>query len=637
MGEAQGASPGARAERADWAGQEGVAHPLIDGVPEDIGPVLVHPVSIGVRSGDVKASEPARSSAGEDNSIPHELPATVAQMNRTLLAPAMRSALDTGSDLYLQNREDMGELLDAHDDLLAAAAAGGGERAMERHRSRGKLPIRERIAAVLDPDTPFLEITPLAGYGSRYQLGGGMVAGIGIVAGTECVIMGNDPTVSAGALTPYASKKWMRALEIVRDNKIPYISFVESAGGDLRPPGRSGDGEAKQDEGGAVGSAVVPAHFAETGRFFYEMIELSKMRIPTVCVTFGSSTAGGAYQPGLSDYNIFIKEQTYAFLAGPPLVKMATGEIADSETIGGAQKHAEVSGLAEYLAEDEMDAIRMCREVVSHLNWRKAEHAPTLDAEAPILDPDELLGLVGKDLGKPLDVREVIGRVVDGSRFEEFKPRYGTSMVCGWASIHGYPVGVLGNNGVIYPDSAQKAAHFIQLCNQIDVPLVFLQNITGFMVGKDFEADGIIKKGSQMINAVTNSTVPHLTVIIGSSYGAGTYGMSGRAFGNRFTFLWPTAKVAVMGPKQIAGVMAQVRRGQAERNGEVFDEEADAAIVAAHEASHDRGSLALAATGAISDDGIIDPRDTRDVLGMCLSVVRNRPIEGAESYGVFRL
>lgn len=557
----------------------------------------------------------------------------VTRMNSSLLAPAMRSALDTGSDLYLQNRNDMGELIQAHEELLEQAVVAGGERAIDRHRGRGKLLIRERIAAALDPDTPFLEITPLAGYGSRYQLGGGMVAGIGIIAGVECVIMGNDPTVAAGALIPYASKKWMRALEIARDNKIPYISFVESAGGDLRPPG----GDSDEDEGGAVGSAVVPAHFAETGRFFYEMIELSKLKIPTVCVTFGSSTAGGAYQPGLSDYNIFIKEQTYAFLAGPPLVKMATGEIADAETIGGAQKHAEVSGLAEYLAEDEMDAIRMCREVVSHLNWRKPDAAPTLQSDPPTLDPEELLGLVGKDLGKPLDIREVIGRVVDGSRFEEFKPRYGTSMVCGWASIHGYPIGVLGNNGVIYPDSAQKAAHFIQLCNHIDVPLVFLQNITGFMVGKDFEADGIIKKGSQMLNAVTNSTVPHLTVIVGSSYGAGTYGMSGRAFGNRFTFVWPTAKIAVMGPKQIAGVMSQVRRGQAARKGEEFDEELDAQIVAEHEAAHDEGSLALNATGAISDDGIIDPRDTRDVLGMCLSVVRNRPVEGTEGYGVFRL
>jgi len=559
-------------------------------------------------------------------------------MDRTLLAPAMRSALDTASDLYLQNRDDMGELLDAHDALLAMAAAGGGEKAMARHRSRGKLPIRERIAAVLDPDTPFLEITPLAGYGSQYQLGGGMVAGIGLIAGTECVIMGNDPTVAAGALTPYASKKWMRALEIARDNRIPYVSFVESAGGDLRPGGGGGKKiPPEENPYGAKGSDVNPQHFAESGRFFYEMIELSKMRIPTVCVTFGSSTAGGAYQPGLSDYNIFIKEQSYAFLAGPPLVKMATGEIADSETIGGAQKHAEVSGLAEYLAEDEIDAIRLCREVVSHLNWRKPDHRPTLSTTPPALDPEELLGLVGKDLGKPLDIREVIGRVVDGSRFEEFKARYGTSMICGWASIHGYPVGVLGNNGVIYPDAAQKAAHFIQLCNQIDVPLVFFQNITGYMVGTDFESDGIIKKGSQMINAVTNSTVPHLTVIVGSSYGAGTYGMSGRAFGNRFTFLWPTAKIAVMGPKQIAGVMSEVRRGQATRQGIEFDEEVDAEIVAGHEAAHEKGSLALRATGAISDDGIIDPRDTRDVLGMCLSVVRNQPIEGAESYGVFRL
>ncbi len=582
-------------------------------------------------------------------------------MNRSLLASPLSSTLDTKGPQFAQNLTDMRELLSVHDELLQMAAAGGGEKATARHRSRGKLPIRERIANAIDPDTPFLEITPLAGYGSQYRLGGGMVVGIGIIAGVECVIMGNDPTVMAGALTPYASKKWMRALEIARDNRIPYVSFVESAGGDLRVGGeRPASAESKASPHGAFGSAANPSHFAETGRFFYEMIELSKMRIPTVCVTFGSSTAGGAYQPGLSDYNIFITEQTYAFLAGPPLVKMATGEIADSETIGGARKHAEVSGLAEYLAEDEMDAIRICREVVSHLNWRKPADQPTVRkhadqhtvstpqvqhredhlaslAEEPLQDPEELLGIVGKDLSKPVEIREVIARVVDGSRFEDFKPRFGSTMVCGWACIHGHEVGVLGNNGVIYPDSAQKAAHFIQLCNQIDVPLVFLQNITGYVVGKDFEADGIIKKGSQMINAVTNSTVPHLTVIIGSSYGAGTYGMSGRAFGNRFTFLWPTAKIAVMGPKQIAGVMSEVRRGQAARAGVEFDEESDAKMVAAAEAAQEKGSLALRATGAITDDGIIDPRDTRTVLGMCLSIVRNRRIEGAEGYGVFRL
>lgn len=558
-------------------------------------------------------------------------------MQRALLAPPLVSHIDTSSDTFTANRRDMLEQLDVIDDLLEMADAGGGAVAMQRHRSRGRLPVRERIANVIDPDTAFLEISPLAGYGSQYQLGGGMVVGIGIIAGTECVIMGNDPTVLAGALTPYASKKWMRALQIARDNKMPYVSFVESAGGDLRVGGNKHDPLPEDNPHGAIGHSVSPDHFAESGRFFYEMIELSKLRIPTVCVVFGSSTAGGAYQPGMSDYNIFIKEQSHAFLAGPPLVKMATGEIADSETIGGAQKHAEVTGLAEYLAEDEMDALRMCREVVSHLNWRKVDGEPTLRADEPLHDPDELLGLVSRDLRSPLDVRDVIARTVDGSRFEEFKPRFGSSMVCGWASIHGFEVGILGNNGVIYPDSAQKAAHFIQLCNQIDVPLVFLQNITGFMVGTDFESDGIIKKGSQMINAVTNSTVPHLTVIVGASYGAGTYGMSGRAYGNRFTFLWPTAKIAVMGPKQIAGVMSEVRRGQAARKGIEFDEEADAKIVAEAEATQEQGSLALKATGAISDDGIIDPRDTRTVLGLCLSVVRNRPVKGAEGYGVFRL
>jgi acetyl-CoA carboxylase carboxyltransferase component len=354
-------------------------------------------------------------------------------------------------------------------------------------------------------------------------------------------------------------------------------------------------------------------------------------------VVFGSSTAGGAYQPGMADYNIFIKEQSKVFLAGPPLVKMAIGEDSDDETLGGAQMHAEVSGLGDYLAEDELDAIRMCREVVSHLNWRKHGPGPSPAADPPLYDPEELLGIVARDLRQPFDIREVVARVTDGSRFEEFKPRYGSTLVCGWARVHGYPVGILGNNGVIYPEGAEKAAHFIQLCNQTDVPLLFLQNITGYMVGRDFEAGGIVKKGSQMINAVTNSAVPHLTVIIGSSYGAGTYGMSGRAFGNRFTFLWPTAKIAVMGPKQIAGVMSQVRRAQAVRKGTEFDEEEDARVVAAVEAIQEKGSLALVATGAVSDDGIIDPRDTRTVLGMCLSVVRNRPIAGATGYGVFRL
>lgn len=545
-------------------------------------------------------------------------------MKRSLLAPPLASTLNTASEQFQKNREDVLEQLAVIDDLLDQAEAGGGQKAMDRMRSRNKLPVRERIANVLDPDSPFLEISPLAGYDSEYAMGGGMVVGIGVIAGTECLIMANDPSVLGGALTAYSAKKWMRALEIARDNQIPYVSFVESAGADLRV-------------GSGGGGRMQTGHFAESGRFFYDLIELSKMRVPTVCVVFGSSTAGGAYQPGLSDYNIVVKDQSKIFLAGPPLVKMATGEESDDETLGGAQLHADVSGLGDYFAEDEMDAIRLCREVVSHLNWRKKGPDAALQAEEPVYGSEELLGIVSRDLRQPVDVRDIVARVVDGSRFEEFKARYGSTLVCGWASIHGYPVGVLGNNGVIYPKAAEKAGQFIQLCNQIDVPLIFFQNITGYMVGREAEADGIIKKGSQMLNAVANSNVPHLTVIVGSSYGAGTYGMSGRAFGNRFTFLWPTAKIAVMGPKQIAGVMSQVRRGQAERKGLEFDEEEDQKIVEAVEASQEKGSLALAATGAMSDDGIIDPRDTRTVLGLCLSVVRSKNIEGATSYGVFRL
>ena len=552
-------------------------------------------------------------------------------MQSLLLAPTIQSRLDTRQAEFQENRAAMLEKLEELDRLHDEAEQGGGAYHHERLAKRGKLPVRERIALALDPDSPFLEISPLAAYDSEFPVGGGAIMGIGIIAGIECVIFANDPTVLGGALTPYVGKKWMRALEIARDNHIPYVSFVESAGADLR----RGGGGAKDDEKRARPART--NHFAETGRFFYEMIELSKLRIPTVCVVFGSSTAGGAYQPGMSDYNIVIKEQSKIFLAGPPLVKMATGEESDDETLGGAKMHAEISGLGEYFAEDEPDGLRLCREVVSHLNWRKPGPEPSMVADEPVLDPEELLGLVDPDLRRPIDIRDVIGRVVDGSRFEEFKPRYGTTMVCGWASIHGYPVGILGNNGVILPESAEKAAHFVQLCNQIDTPLLFLQNLTGFVVGRDFEHAGIIKKGSQMINAVTNSTVPHMTVIVGASYGAGTYAMSGRAYNNRFTFIWPSAKIAVMGGKQIAGVMSMVRRGQAARKGEPFDEEADAKIRAAVEEGQEKGSLALEATGAISDDGLIDPRDTRTVLAMCLSVVRNTPVEGAKGYGVFRL
>ena len=537
------------------------------------------------------------------------------------------SSLDSQGSQFEVNSNAMKNKIQEIDNLLDQAELGGGEHHHERLAKRGKMSIRDRIFNVLDPDTPFLEISPLAAYDSEYAIGGGAVAGIGIISGVECVIFGNDPTVLAGALTHYASKKWGRCIEIARDNGIPYISFVESAGADLRINPMS------KKKPWNIGTG----HFAETGRWFYEMTELSKMRIPTIAVVFGSSTAGGAYQPGMSDYNIFVKEQSKVFLAGPPLVKMATGEESDDETLGGAQMHSEVSGLSDYLAEDEMDALRICREVLSHLNWKKAEHDPIKKSEDPIYSSNDLLGLVSPDLKTPFDIKEAIARFVDGSRFEEFKPLFGPTIVTGWAEIHGYPVGIIGNNGAIYPDSAQKAAHFIQLCNKTDTPIIFLQNVTGFLVGKEFERDGIVKKGSQMINAVSNSTVPHITIILGASYGAGTYAMSGRAFNNRFTFLWPSAKIAVMGGKQIAGVMSMVRRARAKRKGEDFDEKQDQLLTQAVEQLQEQGSLALEATGLISDDGIIDPRDTRTVLGICLSIAGNKAIKGTEEYGVFRL
>jgi len=547
------------------------------------------------------------------------------------LAPKIKSNLDTNSEEFSQNKEMMLDKISFLDELLDKAKLGGGTHHHERLAKRGKMPVRERVFNLLDPDTPFLEIAPFAAYGTEFTVGGGCVCGIGVVAGTECVIFANDPSVLAGAMTVYVGEKWNRAMEIARVNRLPYINFVESAGGDLRM------GTGKKGDQPPVAPTIGHTHFAATGRFFYEMTELSKMRIPVISVVFGSSTAGGAYQPGMSDYNIFVKDQAKVFLAGPPLVKMATGEESDDETLGGAKMHSEVSGLSDYLAEDEMDAIRLCRNVVSHLHWEKQGIEPSLLGDEPTLDPEELLGLVDEDLKSPLDIREVIGRIVDGSRFEEYKPLYGKTMICGWSMMHGYPVGIVGNNGPIYPESAEKAATFIQLCNKRNMPIIFLQNVTGFLVGKDFERQAIIKKGSQLINAVSNSTVPHITIIVGSSYGAGTYAMSGKAYDNKFTFLWPTAKIAVMGPKQIAGVMSIVRRGQAARKGEKFDEKADAEIVKMVENAAEQMSLGLVASSMITDDGIIDPRDTRTIIGFCLSVINNSEIKGASEFGVFRL
>jgi acetyl-CoA carboxylase carboxyltransferase component len=540
----------------------------------------------------------------------------------------LESKVNQRSDNFRQNKQDMLEMLEQLETLHAEVEAGGGEEAMTRLRSRNKMPVRERIAMVLDPDSPFLEISPLAAWRSNFNVGSGFIVGIGVVAGIECLILGHDPSVRAGAFNPFNSKKLMRGLEIARENRLPYIQLVESAGADLRGEG-GGDPEAAiQRETG---------HFGESGRLFYEITELSKLRIPTISVVFGASTAGGAYQPGMSDYNIFIKKQSKVFLGGPPLVKMATGEDADEESLGGADMHTTVSGLGDYLAEDEMDGIRICREVVSHLNWRKKGPEPNSQFSEPLHDDDDLLGLVSKDLKTPFDIREVINRITDGSEFEEFKPLYGPSLTCGWSQIHGFPVGILGNNGALFSECAEKAAQFIQLCNQIHVPLVFLHNITGYIVGTDFEQGGITKNGSKMINAVANSTVPHISVIVGASYGAGNYGMSGRAYGTRFTFTWPTAKIAVMGPKQMAGVMTIVQRAAAERRGIKFDEEADAKRAETAEYWAEERSKGLFATSRVSDDGMIDPRDTRIIIAMTLSACHNNEVEGTKEFGTWRM
>lgn len=541
----------------------------------------------------------------------------------------LESQLDTRSGQYQTNRSEMMVKLVQLENLHEEAARGGGEQAMARLASRNKMPIRERIAWALDRDSPFLEISPLAGWRSHVAVGSGFVVGIGVIEDVEVVILGHDPSVRAGAFNQFNSKKLMRGLEISRENSMPYVQFVESAGADLRGQGGGGDPEELLRRDGG--------HFAESGRLFYEITELSKLRIPTISLVFGASTAGGAYQPGMSDYNIFVKNQAMVSLGGPPLVKMATGEDADPEPLGGADMHTSISGLGDYLAENEMDGIRILREVVRHLNWRKEGPEPSMPADDPLYDKEELLGLVGEDLTKPFDIREVIARIADGSRFEEFKTRYGPTLVTGWASIHGYPIGILGNNGALLSESSEKASQFIQLCNQVDVPMLFLHNITGYVVGTDFEQNGITKNGSKMINAVANSTVPHITVIVGASYGAGNYGMSGRAYGTKFTYIWPTAKIAVMGPVQMAGVMSIVQRAAAERRGQEFDEEANNTRVETVKYWAEERSKGLFATSRVSDDGMIDPRDTRDIIGFSLSACASKAFKGTKEFGTWRM
>jgi propionyl-CoA carboxylase alpha chain len=445
----------------------------------------------------------------------------------------LTSRLDPAGEKYASYRADMLAKLEALAAEHAKSLAGGGEKYVERHRRRGKLLARERIELLLDPDTPFLELSPLAAWGTEYPVGAALVSGIGVVEGTECVITASDPTVRGGASNPYTLRKALRANEIARVNRMPLINLVESAGADL--PGQK--------------DVFIPG-----GALFRDLTRLSAAGVPTIAVVFGSSTAGGAYIPGMSDHVVMVEGRAKVFLGGPPLVKMATGEETDDESLGGAGMHARVSGLADYFALDEPDALRRTRGIVRRLRWTKQGSAPDPLAPAPKYDEDELLGIVPGDLKAPFDPREVIARVVDASEFDEFKPLYGASLVTGWAQVHGYPVGVLANaRGVLFSEESQKAAQFIQLANQREIPLLFLHNTTGYMVGRGYEQRGMIKHGSMMINAVSNSTVPHISILMGASYGAGHYGMCGRAFEPRFLLAWPSAKCAVMGPQQLAG------------------------------------------------------------------------------------
>jgi acetyl-CoA carboxylase carboxyltransferase component len=532
--------------------------------------------------------------------------------------PVLRSALDTAGETYRANRAEQLALLGQLDEQLRLAIAGGGERYQQRHHDRGKLLARERIELLLDADSPFLELSALAAWGTQFTVGASIITGIGVVSGVECVIIAHDPTVRGGAINPYSLRKSLRALEIARANRLPVINLVESGGADLP----------------TQADLFVPA-----GRTFHDLTELSAMGIPTVALVFGNSTAGGAYVPGMCDYAVLVDGQAKVFLGGPPLVKMATGEESDDETLGGAAMHSRVSGLSDYFAADEHDAIRIGRDIMARINWRKLGPPPSAaDPAEPAYDPDEILGVVSADVKVPFDPREVLARTVDGSEFDEYKPLYGTSLVTGWARLHGYPVGVLANHrGVLFSEEAKKATEFILLANQADTPLIFLQNTTGYMVGATYEQGGIIKDGAKMINAVTNSAVPHLTVTMASSFGAGNYGMSGRSYDPRFLFAWPGAKLAVMGAAQLAGVMSIVGRASAAATGRPFDEESDRMRTAAIEAQIDAESHAFAVTARLYDDGIIDPRDTRTALGMALSAAHSNTVAGRRGFGVFRM
>jgi 3-methylcrotonyl-CoA carboxylase beta subunit len=532
----------------------------------------------------------------------------------------LQTSIDPRSADFQANAAHLASLVDDLKARLAAAAEGGGEKARAKHTERGKLLPRERIRALLDPGSPFLELSPLAAEGlyEGAAPGAGLVTGIGRVAGQEVMVVANDATVKGGTYFPMTVKKHLRAQEIAGENHLPCVYLVDSGGAFLP----------LQDE-------VFPDrdHF---GRIFYNQARLSARNIPQVAVVMGSCTAGGAYVPAMSDETIIVREQGTIFLGGPPLVKAATGEVVDAEALGGADVHTAHSGVADHFAENDQHALELARGVIGHLNRRKPMPLALRAPVEPRYDARELYGIVPRDTRIPFDIREVIARIVDGSEFQEFKARYGKTLVCGFAHIHGYPVGIVANNGILFAESALKGAHFIELCNQRDIPLVFLQNITGFMVGRKYENAGIAKDGAKMVTAVACSHVPKFTVVIGGSFGAGNYAMCGRGYSPRFLWMWPNARISVMGGEQAANVLATVRRDGLEAAGKAWPREEEDAFKSPIREQYERQGNPYYATARLWDDGIIDPVDTRRVLGLAISASLNAPIE-KQRFGVFRM
>src|SRR5438270_1974634 len=531
----------------------------------------------------------------------------------------LESHLDTVSADFAANRERLQSLVDELRRRVAAAREGGGAKYVARHREQGKMPVRERIDALLDPDTPFLETCALAANGmyNDEAPAAGMVTGIGVIQGRECLIIANDATVKGGTYFPMTVKKHLRAQEVAMQNNLPCVYLVDSGGAFL-----------------PLQAEVFPdrEHF---GRIFYNQAVMSAREIPQIAAVMGSCTAGGAYVPAMSDEAVIVKNTGTIFLGGPPLVKAATGEEVTAEELGGADVHTRISGVADHFAEDDEDAIAIVRKIVENLPDAKFEPHTRIDPEDPAFDPKELYGVIPSDIRKPYDVREVIARIVDGSKLQEFKERYAPTIVTGFARIFGYKIGILANNGVLFSESALKATHFIELCNQRRIPLIFLQNITGVMVGKEYERGGIAKDGAKMVHAVANSTVPKFTIIIGGSFGAGNYGMCGRAYSPRFLWMWPNARISVMGGEQAAGVLTTVKRDQLAREGKELSQEEERSIADPVLAKYESEGSPYYSTARLWDDGVIDPADTRKVLGLGLSIAYNAPIEEPR-FGVFR-